>query len=81
MATKTTENTAAAQTGTVSIMLPLDERNDRPLFVGLNGVGYKIQRGVRVEVPEGVANIIRDAEVQQAAAFLYSEAMKYKGID
>lgn len=35
---------------------------DAVIFVGLNGKGYRIQRGKEVEVPAGVAEILRNAD-------------------
>jgi hypothetical protein len=40
------------------------DSTDRPLpdeFVQINGHGYLIQRGVSVEVPEGVATVLEQA--------------------
>lgn len=34
---------------------------EKEIFVGVNGVGYRIKRGVEVEVPEEVALVLRDA--------------------
>ncbi|MBP3703637.1 MAG: hypothetical protein J6I65_07595 [Lachnospiraceae bacterium] len=34
--------------------------------VGVNGVFYKVQRGVEVEVPDFVAEVIRNSERQDA---------------
>lgn len=36
------------------------------VFVGLNGETWKIQRGVEVEVPEGVAEILEHSAQQDA---------------
>ena len=36
------------------------------VFVGLNGETYKIQRGVEVEVPAGVAEILEHSAQQDA---------------
>ena len=44
------------------------------LTIGLNGKMYKIQRGVEVEVPKGVAEIIKSSmESDQRTAALISE--------
>lgn len=34
---------------------------EREIFVGVNGVGYRIKRGVEVEVPAEVVGVLRDA--------------------
>ena len=36
------------------------------VFVGLNGRTYKIQRGVEVKVPVGVAEILEHSEMQDS---------------
>lgn len=36
------------------------------LFVSVNGVNYKIQRGVDVEVPEAVAEVLRHSQEQDS---------------
>ena len=38
------------------------------VFVGVNGVNYKIQRGVDVEVPAAVAEVLRHSEEMDNAA-------------
>lgn len=38
------------------------------VFVGVNGRTFQIQRGVEVEVPECVAEILRNSEKQDAHA-------------
>lgn len=45
-----------------------DDRYKDDLFVGVNGVGYNIKRGVSVKVPRAVAQVIRDSETQRKAA-------------
>ena len=37
-----------------------DNRYSGDVFVGLNGIGYNIKRGVDVEVPKGVAEILEN---------------------
>ena len=51
-----------------TIKIKLFKDNDRykdDLFVGLNGHRYNIKRGVEVEVPKCVAEVIRLSEKQQ----------------
>lgn len=38
-----------------------DGRGNDDVFVGLNGVGFLIKRGVAVDVPRGVLGVLRDA--------------------
>lgn len=56
-----------------SIMLPLDR--DKPdVFVSLNGQNYQIKRGVEVEVPLGVYEILKNSEKMDQLA--YTRRMK-----
>ena len=51
-----------------TVKIKLFKDNDRykdDLFVGLNGRRYNIKRGVEVELPKCVAEIIRLSEKQQ----------------
>lgn len=43
-----------------TVYLPLLDGDNAPteVFVGLNGKAYRVGRGVEVEVPEGVYNIL-----------------------
>lgn len=38
------------------------------VFVGVNGKTYQIKRGVEVEVPESVAEVLRNSEMQDREA-------------
>ena len=40
------------------------EKYKDPLYVGINGMNWLIQRGVMVEVPVEVAEVIRNQEAQ-----------------
>lgn len=46
------------------------------VFVGLNGKGFKIKRGVEVEVPEGVAEILEHSQNQDAKTMERIEAVR-----
>lgn len=46
----------------VKIKIPLTRKETEPVFVGMNGRTFLIQRGVEVEVPEGVAEILKNRE-------------------
>ena len=53
------------------VEIKLFKDNDRyqdDLFVGYNGTGYIVKRGIPVKVPRAVAQIISDSEAQQDAA-------------
>ena len=80
MAVKKTEtavqDTEAAKKNTMDtqekdtevIHLFKDSRYKAPVFVGVNGETYLIQRGVDVEVPKAVAEVLRHSEEMDNAA-------------
>ena len=45
------------------------------MFVGVNGRTWQIKRGVDVEVPECVAEVIHNAEIQRDAALAYIQSI------
>lgn len=55
----------------VKIKIPLTRTEKDDVFVGLNGRTFLIKRGEEVEVPEGVAEILRNREevLMQAMEF------------
>lgn len=53
-----------------------NKRYSGDVFVGLNGRTYKIQRGVDVEVPKGVAEILEHSETQDAKTMQRIEAVR-----
>ena len=61
MATTTTE-IKAPTVKKVKIKLPLTRSESEDVYVGLNGKTYLIKRGVEVEVPKGVAEILQHKE-------------------
>ena len=55
---------------TVVIRLFKDnQRYKAPVFVGVNGVTYLVQRGVDVEVPKAVAEVLEHAQMQETELF------------
>ena len=44
------------------------QRYKAPVFVGVNGVNYKIQRGVDVDVPPEVAEVLEHSQMQDTMA-------------
>lgn len=56
---------------TVKIRLPLTRNEKDDVFVGLNGKTYLIKRGVDVEVPIGVAEILERREKMLELAMEY----------
>ena len=68
MATKTNE-TVKVDDGMETVFLFYDgDKYKDPLFVGYNGKNYLVERGKEVRVPHGVAEIIRNADKQNAYA-------------
>jgi hypothetical protein len=48
----------------VKIKIPKTPQLREPVFVSRNGKGMYIQRGVEVEVPKGIAEIIENSDRQ-----------------
>ena len=46
-----------------------NSRYKEDLFVSVNGVNYKIRRGVEVEVPPEVAEVLEHAQMQETELF------------
>lgn len=63
-----------AEKKTVKIRLPLTRNEKEDVFVGLNGKTYLIKRGVDVEVPIGVAEILERKEQMLEIAMEYESA-------
>lgn len=63
-----------AEKKTVKIRLPLTRNEKEDVFVGLNGKTYLIKRGVDVEVPVGVAEILERKEKMLEIAMEYETA-------
>lgn len=59
---------------TVTVRLPIlkDEGAPDSEFVSVNFQNYLIKRGVDVEVPESVANVLKEAQIADDAAFIYA---------
>ena len=55
----------------VKIMLPITRVEKDDEYACLNGKAYLIQRGVEVEVPAGVAEILRNKEKQLMDAMAF----------
>ena len=75
--TKETKQTAKKEEK-VTIKLPLTRAEKDDVWVGLNGKSYLIKRGVNVEVPAGVAEILQHQEEMLNLAMEYEEAMMAK---
>lgn len=74
MATKNEAiNTTEAKEPMVKIRIPRDRRDEGDLFVSVNERTFIIQRGVEVEVPECVAEVIRNAEAMADEAYAFEK--------
>lgn len=58
----------ATNKDTVKIKIPLTKTERDDVYVALNGTSYLIKRGVEVEVPRGVAEILAHKEKMLANA-------------
>lgn len=52
----------------VMIMIPYVEGQDPVQYVGVNGVSYQIKKGVTVQVPKKVAEVISNSNLQMMEA-------------
>lgn len=79
----TTENKATAKPveateKKVKIRLPITRDQQDDVFVGVNGRTWLIKRGVEVEVPECVVEVLRLQEEALAKAYGYQAAVGSK---
>ena len=58
----------------VKIKLHRDRKDQEDLFVSVNERTFIVKRGVEVEVPESVAEVIRNAEAMQQEAYDFEDA-------
>ena len=76
---KNTTNNAKRKT-TVTLPLNRGQNANQDEFFSVNGKNYIIRRGEEVEIPEEVAEVIRNAELADAYAMRYVNDLteKYK---
>lgn len=60
----------------VKIRIPRERDRQDDVFVCVNGRTWLIKRGVEVEVPECVAEVIRNAEDVAEKAYAFNESVK-----
>ena len=80
IAAREEKKAAAAKAGMVRIKIPLEKngpKDDQQVF--LNGRQYIIQRGVEVDVPRGVAEILRNREKMRQDIIAFDEVHANKG--
>lgn len=65
---------AKTETKTVKMWVPkVPDGEEQVLFVGVNGKGYRVQRGKTVEVPEEVAEVLKNAQLAEELRDEYIE--------
>ena len=62
----------------VKVKLPLTRTEKEPVYVARNGHTYRIKRGIEVEVPVGIAKILKRKEDMLVAAMDYEESVADK---
>ncbi|MBP3501728.1 MAG: hypothetical protein PUC60_07810 [Clostridiales bacterium] len=61
---------------TVKILLPRGRKNEENfIIVSVNGRSWKIMKGVEVEVPDFVAEVLENAEMMAETARRYVDKM------
>lgn len=68
------KNATATEEKMVKIRLPITREEKAAVPVWVNDKSWLIQRGVEVEVPECVAEVLRHSEEMQEACIAYEEA-------
>lgn len=60
----------------IKIRLPKERRDQEDVFVGVNERTWLIKRGVEVEVPECVAEVLRDREMMLETIMGFEDAKR-----
>jgi hypothetical protein len=75
MATETKKDTLKEKT--VKIKIPLERGgNNEDVYVAVNGRSWSIKRGVYVEVPECVKEVLDNSEAMYQEAMAFEDASK-----
>lgn len=62
----------------VTVKLPLTKDQQDDVYVAVNGKGYQIKRGVAVQVPDYIAEVLeRSEEMDQVAMMKQAAMMKH----
>ena len=80
MATNNTTATKQTTEKKVTIKLPLTRSEKEDVYVAVNGMPYQIQRGVNVEVPVSVKEVLEHKEEMLAVSMEY-EAQASASVD
>lgn len=77
--TTTTENKVTVKkVKTVTIKLPRIKAEDSDVFVSVNDYSCLIKRGVEVEVPDFVAEVLRNQEFAEMKAEEFNDSVESK---
>mgnify|MGYP004555793915 FL=1 len=60
----------------IKIRLPKERRDQEDVFVGVNERTWLIKRGVEVEIPECVAEVLRDREMMLETIMDFEDAKR-----
>ena len=71
-----TKKTAAPKQKMVKIRIPRTKKDEEDVFVSVNNYTCIIKRGVEVEVPDYVAEVLRHQEEMLEQILLFDEANK-----
>ena len=71
-----TKKTEAPTEKLVKIRIPRTKANQEDVFVSVNMRTWLIKRGVEVEVPECVAEVLRHSEEMMESIMLFEDAHK-----
>ncbi len=69
-------NAAKGEEPRVRVRIPKTKENSGDVFVSVNERTWQIRRGVEVEVPECVAEVVRNSERAAEAALCFEEAAR-----
>ena len=77
---KTVDNATKKEVKKVKVKIPLmpGEKKDHAEFFSVNGRNYRIQKGIWVEVPEEIAEVIENGEKAEDYAMEYIDNLNKK---
>lgn len=62
----------------VKVKIPRERGNDADVYVSVNDRSWLIKRGVEVEVPECVAEVLRNQELALDKVYAFNDANENK---
>lgn len=79
-ANKTTNESQGTPPVMVTVKIPLNRNggDNSDVFVSVNGKNYLIKRGIDVQVPEYVAEVLRNSDAAQDAAYSYAKDIEFE---